>query len=358
MPALTPRQIADIDNLTLENYQKDEWLDESLALNDFIFEQALRGPGRKVGRDGGKMLTWKIQDANLNSYQRSGLYGVEATNNANLSSEAKIDWTKQIVGYDYDVDEEVFNNPTAVRILDLLSMRVHAMWNDWFVGMETDMWAAPASSADSPMRPYGVPFWFQSTGATSTFGFNGGDPSGFSAGAGGRAVATYPRWKNANWTYATIDDDDFFLKLAESLDKCRFRSPHNYAQLGKGKPDWSLYTVYSTIQTCRKLQKAQNDDIGRDLGEYQGEVLFRRIPMVWVPALDQDSSLDSYTTTAPIYGLNWRKFHYVFQEGKEMVKTDPITPSDQPTVRKKWMYSWGNFRCYSRREGGFVGVAA
>ncbi len=136
--ALRPEQIEDIDNLTLDYFERTDYVDVSLDKQRYILEDALGGKGgRKIARKGGKQLTWKVKNRNLGSFRQSGLYGVEQSENQDLSKSATIPWTKQIVGYNYDIDEEAFQGDSETEIIDLLEMRVQAMWNDWFDGMAT-----------------------------------------------------------------------------------------------------------------------------------------------------------------------------------------------------------------------------
>ena len=100
------------------------------------------------------------------------------------------------------------------------------MYNDFFEGMEERMWTAPTSNTQSPRPPSGIPFWLQQS-ATAAFGFNGGDPSGFAAGAGGIDSDTYPNWKNGTFTYNAISDDDALDKWAEACEKCYFKAPRS-----------------------------------------------------------------------------------------------------------------------------------
>ncbi len=65
-----------------------------------------------------------------------------------------------------------------------------------------------------------------------------------------------------------------------------------------GGDEFGYYTNYAVVQPLEESVESQNDNLGKDIASQDGNVLFRRTPVVWVPWLDRD-------TTNPFYGINW-----------------------------------------------------
>jgi hypothetical protein len=346
--ALYHEQIDDFIELTLNRYEKNDWVDISLPLQRYTFASKWF-KGKQKPERGGPRLEWKIRTKNQGTAKHSGLYAVDDTNRINVMTKATQEWAKQTVNYIYDIDEDIFQSGPETIIREMLLLE-QGLYNDFFELMETSMWTAPASSTADPRPPSGVPFWIQKN---ATLGFNGGDPSGFTSGAGGVATATYPRWKNYTGTYVQVSRDDLVEKVVNACDYCDFQAPKSYPEIGGGDPSWGFYTVHSVVATMRRMLQAGNDNLGPDVGRWAGDVLIKSIPVTWVPALDSSES-DAYDSSNPFYGINWKKFEYFFKTGRNMVKHPPKDAAHQHTVRERHMDNWGNFVCYDRRQGGFV----
>lgn len=347
---LLPDKLDDFVNLTNHNYVKRQkkrgWVDLSMPFQHYTFAQRFFTKHKRM-EDGGDRLEWKIQTDNIGSFTDFEFYGKVETAQADLTTKAFVEWSEQLVYYTYDINEKLMQATEPVKIVDELEIRIHSMYNDWFNGMEQRMWTAPTSDSQNPRRPYGIPFWIQK-GSSAAFSFQGGDPDGFSSGAGNVAVGTVDAWKNGAFRYANLTDDDGIDKWVEACDKCQFTAPHNFNQLDAGKTDWGFYTTYPNLQVLRKFLRDQNDDLGGDVAAYRGTVLFKGNPVIWVPALT-DSASSAYDSTNPIYGINWRVFDFFFQKGRNQQVLRPITPHNQPTVRKVFMINIDNFKCLNRR---------
>lgn len=348
MGALTHEQLDDFIQLTLNRNKRNTWVDISLPLQKYHFASKWF-KAKKKPEKGGPLLEWKLRVRNQGTAKHSGLFAVDDTNRVNVVTNGKQGWSKQTVNYIYDLDENAFQSDMET-IINEMELNEQGLYNDFFELLETSMWTAPASSALDPMPPAGIPFWIQKT---ATLGFNGGDPSGWSDGAGRIATGTYERWKNYGGTYVQVTRDDLVEKVVNAMDFTEFESPAPYPELGGGESNWGLYTVHSVLATMRRMLQAGNDNLGPDVARWAGQVLIRGIPVVWVPALTNSDS-DAYDSSAPFYGINWNKFEYFFKTGRDMIKHPPKQAGNQHTVRERHMDNWGNFVCYDRRQGGFV----
>jgi hypothetical protein len=349
--ALMHENIDDFVLNTINKFIKGEWTDISLPLQKYYFA-ARFGRGRKFP-DGNAYskkkpimhsayLEWRIQHRNTGTFANSELFAVETSSTRDLFVGAKIPWSKQVVSMTWDQDEDLFQMGPEVIINDIVA-RKHAMYNDFYEGMEEEMWAAPTSSSESPRSPYSLTWWVQQS-TTAAFGFNGTDPSGFSDGRGGVSSSTYPRWANGTFTYNTVSDDDLVKKMAEAYEKCGFFAPHDFKQIGPDLPQWEIYTVYSVKSDYEDLLTASNDNLGKDAGKFRNisNPNFKGTPIRWVPALDNSESA-AVDANNPIYGINWAHLCYVYHKSRDMKLCKPMRPNKQPTVREVWMDNWGQF---------------
>jgi len=350
MPLL-PDQLDDFVNLTLDNFKKRRWVDISLDNQHHIFASKMFKAKGKDPEKGGVQLNWKIQVTNTGTAKNSELYAVDATGVKDLTQQAKQQWSKQTVNFSYDIDEDAMQSDRETIIREI-EVREHSMYNDFFEHMEEAMWSAPSSSTVSPRPPSGVPFWIQKSTTTPGGGFTGGNPSGFTSGAGGLSSSTYSNWKNWAFNYTSVSRDDCLAKWRKAIAFTNFQAPRNYAELARGgESDWGFYTNYDVVEKLEKLLEGRNDNLGVDLAKYAGSAVFKGNPVVWVPYLQTNDTSD------PIYGVNWRTLRYFFRKGKHMVRHAPQKAARQHTVREIHMDNWGNFVCYNRRRN-FIGYVA
>lgn len=343
---LLPDQLDDFVNLTLENIKRGTWVDLSLDYQYYIFADKMFAKKAKTPEKGGSQLTWKVQTTNTGTARHSEMFDVDVTAVIDLTTEAKIPWSKQTVNFSYDVDEDVMQTDRETIIKEI-KIREHSMYNDYFELMEEALWSFPASSTTSPRPPSGIPYWIVKN---DTEGFNGGDPSGHTGGPGGLDSDTYGNWKNYTFECTDVSEDDFIAKAIKACEFCKFRAPRKYPELGGGSGDsnWGFYTTYSLLQKLEKYLRTANDNLGVDIAKYAGSVLLKGNTVTWVPYLEENDDED------PFYGINWNEFQYFFRKGRHMLRHPPKQRDAQHTVRVVHMDNWGNFACYNRRKN-FVG---
>jgi hypothetical protein len=352
MASLRPDQILDLVEATQKNFKSPQWVDLSMNLQKYYFARLMSGGGtrklKKRPEKGGPELEWKLQVRNQNSGRNTGLYNVDVLSKVDLLDDASITWSFQDVNYIVDTREKKWNSG-AEKIIDLTKVYEHTLYNDFFELMEPLMWSAPSSSTLDPMPPAGIPFWLQSS-STAAFGFNGGDPAGWtSTGAGGVLTSTYANWSNGTYTWAVLSAEDFVEKTCEAMDKCYFEAPDPFPNLVKERPSWGLYTVYAVIRQLRRLTQAQNENLGDDVAKYMNTVTVRGVPLEWVPALD-NSDYDSYDSNNPLYGCNFETLGYFFKEGEAMARQPMQQVGNMHRFKKRFMDNAGNIVCYDRRR--------
>lgn len=350
MPLL-PDQLDDFVNLTIANYDRGEIVSIALDNQHYFFAERSGMDLGKTTEDGGSSLKWKVKHSNTLSFEDSEMFHVNNPRRANQTIEAEVKWAKQEVSYMYDVDEEAFQGDSMTKIVDYVKLLLVGMYEDFFVGMEERLWSSPTSSTQTPRRWAGIPFWLQQASATAStdFAFSGGNPSGFTSGAGGISSSTYAAWQNGTFVYALVSQTDFIEKVVEACDKTYFRAPKKFNEKGGGKPRWGFYTDYSIVQELRQVARAGNDRIGKDVTEYMDTVMIRGTEVEWVPEFARSGSL-AYTTAEPFYGVDWNNLEIVFQKGKREQVLPVKQSPNQITGREGYMINWCNSKVPNRRR--------
>ena len=345
--ALRLDQIDDFVTLTLNEFQRLSWVDISLDLQAYVAMSRLL-LSKKAIFEGGENIQWQVEVSHDTGSINTGLFAVDNINVTDHMRSATIPWTFQTVNYAYDQREDAFQS-SAARIVSLLKTRRQAALNKKAVGMESNFWNAPANSTDQDekLKPFGVDYWIQKN---STTGFNGGNPSGFSGGAGGIDSTVDTNW--ANWTaeYTNITKTDLIRKWREAATKTMFLAPFPFPN-AEGGDSFAYYTNYDVLGILEELLEQQNESLGNDLASKDGRTLFRSNPVIWAPFKDSD-------TTDPVYGINWGVFQPIFKSGEFMLESPPRQSSNQHRVREVHIDSSMNIRCLNRRRLFVVNKAA
>lgn len=336
--ALRPDGIDDFVNLTLSNFKMNQWVDLSLEFPEYVSSRIVNE--KKLVERGGPDIRFKLQTKNTGLARWTGMYDQDVTGVEDLTIEGVIPWRKATVNWSYDIDEPLFQTDRETIVGELM-VREHACMNDMTELMEEALWSAPSSSTDD--RPMGVPFWIQKDASTTAAGaFNGGNPSGFSAGAAGISSTTYTRWKN--WTFGYTDvNDTLITRVKKALYNTDFKAPNPHPELGYGKSDFSIFTVYDVREPLERLAETRNDNLGNDVAKYINNVLIAGIPVEAVHYLDSNDG-----TADPLYGVNWKAFRPFVKKGADMRQTLKKAPL-QRTVRQVHYDTWMNYACYNRR---------
>jgi hypothetical protein len=334
-----PEQIDDLNLETQKRYRKKRWIDYSTPFQDYFYARHILKQKKDIV-DGGNGLSFDLQVAGINTYADSGVWANDHVGTGDIFKRAEVPWHMCQASYSYDVYEKAFQGDDAVKIIDVLQGRIHAMWNDYFKQMEIRFWKAAASPT----------------------GFNGGNASGFSSGVGGVSRTTYPQLKNGTATYQSVSDDDLLAKINQAVEFSNFKAPHDYAQLDGGEPDYGIYTVFSVKQKCDRLVKAQNDNLGREL--WKGRPMIMGVPVEWVPAInhqyleDQATANPAYDANDPVYGINWKTTKVTFNKGCNQVVGDPIRRAGKHNVRDVFLDSMQQGECRDTRSSFVIRKAA
>jgi len=342
-----PEDIDDLNNLVLNTIvQQGKWTDLSLSVQHLTVADRFLTNLKKDPVASGPTQTWPLQRANTGSALWTDLFAQDVTNRANIAIRASQQWALATGNYTYDLREEIFQSDSRQVICDHLKMLAHSARTNALLLFENAMWSAPANSSQRPRRMSGIPFWLQQNATT---GFNGGDPTGFSDGAGNVPVATVPNWRNWTGTYNEVSDDSLFAQMRLACMKTDFRAPDPYPQATPTKQDWIFYTDSTTRLLVERDLLTKNDNI-KDAGAFFGLGMFKNIAFDWVPVFEDPTS-SAYVTNSPVYGINWSTFSFEFQMGSELKfgKEHQAMNAGHNVRQKDWDAAC-NLKCLDRRS--------
>jgi len=333
--ALTPDQIDDFVNLTQPLYKRYKWTDISLEHQEYISSTLI--DEKKVVEQGGPTVSFRLKTKNTGNARNTGMYAQDVTLVEDVTISASVPWAMQTTNYSYDIYEDLFQSDRETIIREL-QIRDHDAMSDMAELNEENLWNEPTDSSDT--RPMGIPFWLQKS---TTEGFSGGNPSGFSDGCAGVSSTTYPRWRNWTFTYSSVSPDDLIVHLKKAIAFTTFVAPVPHPELGFGKSNYTIFTTYRVSEPMERMAESRNDNLRGDLARYLNQVTVGGVPVRWVPYLESND------TTDPLYGVNWKSFRPYVKSSANMRRNPPKQAARQHTVREVHIDNWMQYICYNRR---------
>ena len=261
--------------------------------------------------------------------------GLGASDNVNIvdvMTQGTADWRNTTTNYAI-IGQEMAMNREPSRIVSLLQERRIAAMISLAELMENNFWGPPVALADN-LTPWGVNTWVVKN---ATEGFNGGVPSGYTT-IGGINPTTYPNWNNWTFQYTAPSKDHLIRKMRKAATFTKFKPPVEGIPTFNTGDSYGYYTNYGVIQPLEEALESQNDNLGNDVASKDGDTLFRKVPLMWIPKLEAD-------TTNPVYGIQWGEFKTFILEGWWLKETAvPVYPG-QHTVSAQFVdltYQWIN----------------
>lgn len=346
MALLQADDIADLVSTTLRDLGRGRWTDISGDLQEYV---ALPNIFRRerVAFGSGFGVSFNLMTKTSGAAAHTGLFAVDDVDVGDVMATGTVAWRHTNTKFAID-RREIAMNRNPARIVELVKVRRADSMIDLAKLIETAWWKDPAATDE----PFGVPYWIVRSG-TSPGGFNGGNPTNFSAGAAGIAVADVDRWRNYADRYTNITKTDLIRKMRGAATKTMFISPVAVPTYSTGNRR-QIYTNYDVIQAAEELLEAQNDALGRDVASMDGKLLFRKIPVTWVPHLDSEFAGAS---TDPVIGIDYGVFKVAFLRGEYLRETGPKPAGNAHNVLHVFVDLTYNFVCYDRRRNWIVDKA-
>lgn len=297
----------------------------------------------KMTFDAGPAVNFNVITDHNNSAAFVGLGEVDNVKMKNVMITGTVPWRH--VTWNWAIERrEIAMNRSPRKIVDLAKTRRIAAFASAIILFEQAAWRVPATTDD--VSPYGIPYWIVKSAtdaaSSSTKGFNGLAPSGYTS-VGGISPTDYPRWANYADAYTNVSKDDLIKKWRRAAYYTDFMPLVDGIPVYNTGDDYGYYSNYAVVQIMEDLLEAQNDNLGNDVASKDGLVLFRRVPVTPIIELDKD-------TTNPVYGINWGEFKTMGLRGEWMYETQiPIQPG-QHTVSATHTDCSFNWFCRNRRR--------
>lgn len=341
MPTLQAADLADLINDTLPELGELKFTD---LMSDYQDTVALKRifKKKKTTFQAGTSVRFNVILDHNGSFRFVGLFENDRVNPTDVMTYGEMPWRHMTWNWAIE-RREIAMNRSPRRIVNLIQTRRMAGMGSGILGVEQALWRVPATDSAAFV---GIPFYIvkSSTATTTNDGFNGGLPSGYTTVAGLTSAGTSARWAN----YAASHGDNFTKSgLIRAMRRAIFKT--DFKPLVAGMPtyavgdDKEIYTNYDSLAKLEEMAEAQNENIGRDLASYDGQVMIRKIPVNAIKALDDD-------TTNPFYGINWSEFGAIGLSGEWMREETTPKVAGQHTVAATFTDSTINVICRNRRK--------
>jgi hypothetical protein len=363
---------ADLIAMTLHYLGPYKWVDLVSSLQDHVAANELIRK-EKIGFDSGTSIDFNAQVNPQGSFRMVAIGAPDQHTYTALMTKGNVPWRGSNANMAIP-SEVIAMNRESAKIVDIVEEQRAGVYISCAEGFETQFWSQPTGSTDD-LNAYGIPYWI----VPSTLqGFNGGNPNpgGWTSGAAGLNAGQlqtggtlsggtgtlYPNSANYTDSYVEVSKNDAILKMRRAAYFTKFKSP-----VGANVPSYSLgdrrmiLTTNFVILEFGSRAEEQNDNLGNDIASKDGDVVFRRNPVVWVPKLDQLSNATAFSNSTyasagmfpknPIYFVNFGWFRPVFLKGWWMKQTgpQPLWGINHTIISTQYDWRW-NLICRNRRE--------
>tara|TARA_R110000824_G_scaffold6238_3_gene28883 strand:+ start:740 stop:1783 length:1044 start_codon:yes stop_codon:yes gene_type:complete len=346
--ALSHDQILDLVKATQKELGRMKWTEIATDLSHYeVLPKMLKKD--RVQFETGEGLQRNVMTEESGAAKHVGLYNVDDVNVSDVLQNIDVPFRHTTTNYAFDRREKAMNGG-AEQIVDLIRVRRADSMISLAVLLESTFWSKPTDSTDK-VTPFGLFYWIVQNASE---GFNGGNPAGFSSGAGNLSSTTFPRWANYTNSYAAsggVSKTDLIKKLRKAHRKTDFRSPVDIPDYRTGRgQNYRLYVNESTISDMEDVGEGQNENLGRDLAPMDGTIAFRRNPVVYIPKLDDE-------TNNPVFLVNWSVFNIFFLRGEHLREEGPDKVASQHNVYQVHVDLTWNTLCTNRRRLGVIYAA-
>ena len=339
---LTVEQIADLVNTTLTNLGRAKVTDLTSDLQEYTAMSQIMRENR-VTFDDGKSISFNFVTGDNGQAKNTGLFAVDDVNVNDVETTGSVPWKHNTTNYAYD-RREMEMCSGASQIVNLIKIRRMAGMIS-FAKLYEDNWWGGAPLTGDTSTPFGIKYWVVKNAVA---GFTGTTASGTLANAAGCCGLTdtaYPRWKNYAAPYTAISKEDLVRAWRKAATMTLFKPPIDKdmpASYNTGDK-YAYYVNYNVYGPLEEMLETQNDNLGNDIASKDGEPVFHRRPITYVPYLDDDSD-------DPVYGLNWGEFKIVFLQGEYFREDPPEKAPNQHTVVRVNVDCTGNTVLHNRRR--------
>lgn len=350
-------KIPDFVESVLDKYKRDAYTDLTLKYRHKCAKKYFSEASMNWAA--GAKYNFKVRVATENNARVTELYDKDSTNIVSMFDSGEVPWSMYTTNFTYDIREEAFQQgaESGQILIDYIRAKSHGMYEDFWDLLEQHFFESPVSVNQTPRPLLGISHWIQKNGSVATGARNGGNPSGFPAGAAGIDSNTYERWNN--WTFAhdgTVTGQGFVERVWEAQVESHFEATHAYPAIVPANTDekFVMYTTLGMMKQIGRWLRAQNDNLGKDVTAMYGttQVLNGNV-VKEVPYLTKNYSGPG-DGNDPFYGINVESLKFARKRGEWMKRRKPVFMDDAHTVQIVHMDSVIASVCEDR-AANFVG---
>jgi hypothetical protein len=300
----------DLGYAALQSFTKGEF-NITLDHPDYYFCNDILSKAEK--KDGGKYFTFEVILGKTNNAAMVGYYETYTPNVRQIDKEGIVYWAKSHTSYSYDIDE-VNVNTSAKEVYNLLKSRRANAWVEWGDLLEPKFWSNPQDANDL-LDPFGVFTWLAPPTTTDgAEGFIGQNPVYGGAAAttttffaAGIDAAANQGWRSYAANYAGSGGTPVAKPvtsvvidyLGSAMRRTAFVAPLKAEDIMDLKFNkLQIYTTNEVIKQLEKIARLSDDQLGYDLGKYNGLTTYKRFPLLYVSFLEDT---DQYGNTNPSF---------------------------------------------------------
>ena len=316
------QDIEDLLTTTLNTIRKEKFIDMSQELTEYIVvPYLLTQRGGLIVKKGGVGIEETLMVEHGGRSRFVGEYDEDVIVVIDHLKKMRLYYSLLTDNLAY-TRSEILDNRAPERINDIIKPRRRAMYLRVAETMEENFFQTP--DADDDLAPWGLKYWIVKN---ATAGFNGGYPAGFTR-IGNINLTEVPQFQNYTDSYVAMSKTDAILKMRRAHRRTNWRSPRKDPGVeGDTSPRRLILCNEDTLESVENVGEAQNENLGRDIAPMDagkngfrgtglrqtpdGEILFKRHPLVYARPLDSD-------TSDPLYGLDMFTFHAMTQQGDNM----------------------------------------
>lgn len=343
MPATTATDFADFIIGTIDEYdapsftQVSQTLQRTVVLSKWLTKE-------KLIKEGGKEIRRSLADQLVSVAKHIGLMDEDTAVITDHLVDLNVPYRQAQTGFSIHKIVDNLMNRGKSMVVNIIKPRQQNAMIDMVNKLEVAGWSSPSSSSDK-LYPYGVPYYVTKNGSGT--GFTGTVATGHSTCAGINTT-THPNYRNYKDTYTDLTSEDGIRALETAFIEMDYEMPKNVDMFKKA---WrlGLYCNKTTWLDLSRYLRDHNDNMGVNLGRYDGEAVFNRVPFQYVTHLNAD-------TSQPIYMLDHAHFFPVVLAGNYLARETRQAPS-QKWIFNTWIDLSYNFVCTNRKRQGVLYIA-
>jgi len=273
------------------------------------------------------------------SAKHVGLMDTDQVNIPDVLDQIQIPWRHAQTSWALIYQTDILMNRGKSLVLNVIKPRRAAALLGLVEELEDRAWGAAPGTTDK-ILPYSIQYWVVENATT---GFNGGLP-GSHATIGGVDLTDSPNFKNYTAVYTSVTKSDLISKMRTAHRKIRFKSPVTEQDYrGSMGERYRIYVPESVILSIEDVGEGQNENLGRDIAAMDGQMLFRKHPIIWIPKLDSRSD-------GPVYMIDHSAFMPVCLKGDYLRESEATKAPNQHNVWQVFLDLSYNFLCFDRRR--------